>query len=387
MIVRKPKRMLKNSWVYVKKIVIILIFSDIVTRQKFLYFRKMLYLCMMISHQKHIRSFLLSAGCISLLSLQLLWVYHVYQHEHQQMMNHIRDAFHQAYQKEQTYRIPVVDIVNPGAITIQSCGSEEIIIVRKCPEADTIVYHNISGHSVENFINRVFLDLREQMVPLNIYCVADLFAGMLHDRNILVSFVIERFDTGTGKVLETSLISDKDKKHPQNHENTIISEISEHEAIRAIVQVTPETVFARMTGILIWTVCLSVMTLLCMACLYRRRHTQQKNVVHFQNNTLQNNTFQIGQYYFNPGKNELTGFGESIQLNKKENSILHALCVKQGNVVERNVLLEENWGTLGMIYSRSLDTYLTTLRKYLKKDPSIQIITVKGVGYKLVFAS
>jgi len=37
-----------------------------------------------------------------------------------------------------------------------------------------------------------------------------------------------------------------------------------------------------------------------------------------------------------------------------------------------------------MVYSRSLDTYLTTLRKYLKKDPSIQIVTVKGVGYKLV---
>jgi DNA-binding response OmpR family regulator len=116
-----------------------------------------------------------------------------------------------------------------------------------------------------------------------------------------------------------------------------------------------------------------------MIWLYRCRHTQQKNTVHFQNNT-----FQIGQYRFNPGKNELTGFGESIQLNKKENSILYALCVKQGNVVERNALLEENWGSLGMIYSRSLDTYLTTLRKYLKKDTSIQIVTVKGVGYKLV---
>jgi hypothetical protein len=321
--------------------------------------------------------------------LQLLWVYHAYQLEHQRMMHHIGDAFHQAYQKEQTYRIPVVDIINPGAITIQSCGKEEIIIVRKCPEADTIVYHNVSGHSVENFINRVFLDLREQIVPLNIYCVADLFAGMLHERDIPVSFVIERFDTGTGKVLETSLLPEKDKKRPKTyHENTIVAEISDNEAIRAIVQVTPGTVFERMTGVFIWSVCLAVVALSCMVCLYRWRHIRQENIAEkpvVSTVRFQNDTFRIGQYCFDPGKNELTGFGKSIQLNKKENSILNALCVRQGNVVERNILLEENWGSLGMIYSRSLDTYLTTLRKYLKKDPSIQIVTVKGVGYKLVY--
>jgi DNA-binding response OmpR family regulator len=100
--------------------------------------------------------------------------------------------------------------------------------------------------------------------------------------------------------------------------------------------------------------------------------------------TLQNSPFFIGQYRFDPDKNELAGFGETILLNRKENCILRSLCIKQGNVVERSQLLDENWGSLGAVYSRSLDTYLTTLRKYLRKDPSIQIITVKGVGYKLV---
>jgi len=102
--------------------------------------------------------------------------------------------------------------------------------------------------------------------------------------------------------------------------------------------------------------------------------------------TIQPNVaFRIGQYHFDPNKNELTGFGECIQLNKKENSILQALCAKQGNVVERNLLLDENWGSLGLVYSRSLDTYLATLRKYLRKDSSVQIVTIKGVGYKLVY--
>ena len=351
----------------------------------FFFFEENGLLCIMLSNKKHIRSLLFAlAGSISLLALQSTWVYHAYFLTHRQIMSRIKDAFHQAYQKEQTYRIPVVDIVNPGAITIQSCGTEEIIIIRKCPEADTIVYNNISGHSIESFINHVFLDLREQMVPLNIYCLADLFAGMLYDREIPVSFVLERFDMTTGEILETSLLAGK-KQPKVIHGNVIISEISDKEAIRAVLHLTPGNVLSNMTGILTSTFCFTVITCWCLAFLYRKRNKENHVIRPVEPPAqFQNNTFLIGQYHFDPAKNELTGFGETIQLNRKENSILHALCAKQGNVVERSRLLDENWGSLGMVYSRSLDTYLTTLRKYLKKDPSVHITTVKGVGYKLV---
>ena len=342
----------------------------------------------MISNKKHIRSLLFAVvSGISLLALQSVWMYNSYILEYQQIMNNINDAFRQAYQKEQTYRIPVVDIVNPGAITIQSCGTEEIIIVRKCPEADTIVYNNISGHSIESFINHVFLDLREQIVPLNIYCLADLFAGMLYDMEMPVAFVIERFDKTTGEVLETSLLPGK--KQPEKiHKNVISSEISDKETIRAVLQLTPENVFMRMRGMLVFSICLTIIVLLGIVLLYRCQCVRQNGENALQPAGqpfhLQNRVFNIGQYHFDPNKNELSGYGECIQLNKKENSILQALCAKQGNVVERNLLLDENWGSLGMVYSRSLDTYLATLRKYLKKDSSVQIVTIKGVGYKLV---
>jgi hypothetical protein len=342
----------------------------------------------MISSQKHNRVFLLVfVGGIALLALQLVWARRVYLLEHQQLMNQIHHAFQRAYQKEQTYRIPVVDIVNPGAITIQSCGNEEIIIVRKCPEADTIVYNNISGHSIEKFINHVFGDLREQIVPLNIDCLSDLFSGMLYEQDIPVSFVLERFDMNTGEVLGASLFTGR-KQPKRVRDNTIVSEISDKEAIRAILQVSPETILVRMSRTLISTFCMVAIILLCSIFLYRnqRKPNTRTDTIPLLEPPVQllSSTFQIGQYHFDPAKNELIGFGASIQLNKKENSILCALCAKQGNVVERSMLLEENWGSLGVVYSRSLDTYLTTLRKYLKKDPSVQIITVKGVGYKLI---
>ena len=340
----------------------------------------------MLSNKKNRRYFLLAfVGGAALLMLQSVWMHHAYTLKRRQMIYSIKDAFYQAYQKEQTYRIPVVDIVNQSAITIQSCRNEEILIVRKCPENDTIVYNNISGHSIEQFLNHVFGDLREQIAPINLYCIAELFAGTLYYEGIHISFMLERFDIQTGEVLETSLL--QHSKEPKRvFENDIVLDISNREGIRAVLQLTPAIILASMSKTLTISFCLVVIAWLCIVFLYKKSRKIENDVIDSAGlpENLQNNTFFIGQYSFDPAKNELTGFGYTVQLNKKENSILYALCAKKGNVVERSVLLNENWGSLGMVYSRSLDTYLTKLRKYLKKDPSIQIITVKGVGYKLI---
>lgn len=93
--------------------------------------------------------------------------------------------------------------------------------------------------------------------------------------------------------------------------------------------------------------------------------------------------FSIGQYTFDAGKNELHGFGKCTHLNRKESAILRELCLHNENIVERSFLLRKYWDSAGILYSRSLDTYIAKLRKHLETDPSVQIITVKGLGYKL----
>ena len=344
-----------------------------------------------MNYQKGFRLPVLIIICIVfVLILQSVWVNYLYRITCKQLMVDINEAFVEAYRKEQTYRIPVFDIVNPGSVTIESCSTEEEVhIIRKCPEPDTIVYNNTSGHSIESFMNRVFVDLREHIMPMNINCLADLFAGMLHEKNIPVYFVIERFEISTGKVLDSSLLPDK-KQLKMKAETTIILEISEKESLRAIMQITLGVVLGQISGTFIITICLSLILLICLCALLRYIFLGNNVVAQLQPALSktefgdQNETFTIGQYIFDPAKNELYGYGESMQLNKKENTILYALCSQCGNVVERGILLSENWGNSGVIYSRSLDTYITTLRKYLKKDPSIQIVTIKGVGYKIV---
>jgi hypothetical protein len=333
---------------------------------------------------------------IILLLMQSLLLHYVYRLTCRQLLTDMHGAFRQAYQKEQTYRIPVADIVNPAPVTIESCGTEEVQIIRKCPEPDTIVYKNPSEYSIETFINRVFADLREHIEPMNIYCLADLFAGMLHDRNIPVYFVIERFDVSSGKVLDSSLLPDK-KQPEMNPATTIILDISEQEALRAILHITPGAILGHMTDVLIYSILLILIEVICSFLMIYHHKKAKPHIAGEEDETTQsapakrdnadrvNHIFAIGRYQFIPAKNELQGFGEAILLNKKENAILYSLCMQCGNVVTRNTLLKENWGDSGFIYSRSLDTYITTLRKYFKKDTSVQIVTIKGVGYKLVY--
>ena len=319
--------------------------------------------------------------------MQFIWLYNGYQLAHKQFIADIEIAFKDAREKEQTYRIPISGIVDPGAVTIESCSNEEILIVRQCTTSDTIIYNNLSGISLETFINQAFFELREHIVPLNIHCLADLFAGALHDKDMPVSFSIERFNKTSGEVLENSMLL-KDKQTTSRTTYVFLSDISKDEAFRVMLQFSPKTVLRQINGTLITTFCILIAILLCFGAIlyfFNRKSKLSKQLITQNENSLPvpNQVFEIGKYVFNPDKNELQYRDETIQLNKKENAILLALCSRKGNMVERSSLLIENWGSNGAIYSRSLDTYITALRKHLKQDPSIQIITVKGVGYKL----
>jgi len=342
----------------------------------------------MISLKSNIRLLLFTlAGIVCVLLSQAIWLHNTYRFTARQLMVEAKEAFAPAYQKEQTYRVPFVNIVNSGAVTIESCGTEEVQIIRYCPEPDTIFYNNLSGLSIESFINHVFVDLREQITPINIFCLADLYSGMLYEKDIPAYFVIERFNTSTGDIIDSSLLPDK-KQPKVNPETTFVMDISEKESLRALLEISSAVIIRRMTGTIIIAILLTITTIACLCFLYAKNRypasiSTTGNSAPFQENSP-GHPYAIGQYSFDPAKNELQGLGETIQLNKKENLILSKLCAHYGNVVERDVLLNDNWGSTGIIYSRSLDTYITALRKHLKKEPSVQIVTIKGVGYKLV---
>ena len=93
--------------------------------------------------------------------------------------------------------------------------------------------------------------------------------------------------------------------------------------------------------------------------------------------------FQIGAFSFDSEFNILKIDKEQIKLTDKESEILAELCRNQNEITDRRSLLIKVWGDDSFFNSRSLDVYITKLRKYLKKDLNVDLVTIRSKGFKL----
>jgi len=93
--------------------------------------------------------------------------------------------------------------------------------------------------------------------------------------------------------------------------------------------------------------------------------------------------YKIGNYKFDKDQSKLLYIEKEISLSNKECELLEILCDNLNDVVKRDELSKRVWEDHGVFVGRSLDTYISKLRKKLKEDSSIKITNVHGVGYKL----
>lgn len=112
------------------------------------------------------------------------------------------------------------------------------------------------------------------------------------------------------------------------------------------------------------------------AVLRMRHNTQAESPAGNDEDTI----FTIGKYSFDPTQNLLIFENEQHTLTAKESKILEMLCRAKGKVVSRENILNEIWGNSDFYSSRSLDVFITKLRKYLSKDTDISLNVLKGVG-------
>jgi two-component system OmpR family response regulator len=94
--------------------------------------------------------------------------------------------------------------------------------------------------------------------------------------------------------------------------------------------------------------------------------------------------YQIGEYTFDTLKQLLTFQGQTVKLTTKESELLELLSRNKNEVLERNFALKAIWIDDNYFNARSMDVYITKLRKYLKKDSTVKILNVHGKGYKLL---
>jgi DNA-binding response OmpR family regulator len=93
---------------------------------------------------------------------------------------------------------------------------------------------------------------------------------------------------------------------------------------------------------------------------------------------------KIGKYSFNVTKQTLENASEIDQLTHREAQLLFYLFEKKNEILDRSFILNKLWGNDDFFTARSMDVFISKLRKKLKKDENIQILNVRGFGYKLI---
>ncbi|MBL4642075.1 MAG: response regulator transcription factor [Flavobacteriaceae bacterium] len=99
---------------------------------------------------------------------------------------------------------------------------------------------------------------------------------------------------------------------------------------------------------------------------------------------LSTEKIKIGAYLFNHTKQTLAHKKETIVLTHRESELLFLLTQNKNEISDRSFILKKLWGNDDFFNARSMDVFITKLRKKLKSDENIQIVNVRGYGYKLI---
>ena len=94
--------------------------------------------------------------------------------------------------------------------------------------------------------------------------------------------------------------------------------------------------------------------------------------------------YKIGSYTFDTQKQILSRAGQSVKLTTKESELLGLLCLHANEILQRDYALKTIWIDDNYFNARSMDVYITKLRKHLKEDENVEIINIHSKGYKLI---
>jgi len=99
---------------------------------------------------------------------------------------------------------------------------------------------------------------------------------------------------------------------------------------------------------------------------------------------IQGDAVDIGKYHFHLNRQVLSNDKDDRKLSYREAELLKLLYQNRDKIIDRKDILNLLWGNDSFFNSRNLDVYITKLRSYLKDDPALEIITIKGIGYRFV---
>ncbi len=101
---------------------------------------------------------------------------------------------------------------------------------------------------------------------------------------------------------------------------------------------------------------------------------------------ISGDSVNIGKYKFQVNRQVLNDGKEDRKLSYRESELLKLLYINRDKIIDRKNILNLLWGNDSFFNSRNLDVYITKLRSYIKDDPALEIITIKGIGYRFIIS-
>lgn len=108
---------------------------------------------------------------------------------------------------------------------------------------------------------------------------------------------------------------------------------------------------------------------------------RRTNIKKLKNNT--NITFVFGHHKFDYSNHMLVSDGIERRLTRREAELLHLLCLNMNTILRRDIALKTIWGEDDYFMGRSMDVYITKLRKMLGSDPDVSIVNIHNTGFRL----
>lgn len=105
------------------------------------------------------------------------------------------------------------------------------------------------------------------------------------------------------------------------------------------------------------------------------------------NSVAEKKLFELGSYHFDVTLRQISREGQIQKLSPKEAELLRMLCERQNDLLPRETALNHIWGDDGYFTARSMDVFVSRLRKYFADDPSIEIKNIHGSGFLLEIKS
>lgn len=116
---------------------------------------------------------------------------------------------------------------------------------------------------------------------------------------------------------------------------------------------------------------------------YRIEVFLKRSSTNHHSSPAEENIFRVGSYEFDPLNLVLRNDSMEKTLTQKEAEVLKLLFKNRDRVMKREEILTQVWGDDDYFMGRSMDVFISKLRKYLKEDPAIQIVNYHGVGFRL----